>query len=179
MTQWANVLATGGAAAAGGALTGFSAIWAQVVTHRGTSKREREARREESLRKHLNLEQDTLLALQDALEEVSSLVARIRVGLIGDPMELATEAHGKIGRAMKLANRTRAIDAAKAAIWYCRLVYEAMGLDLGLVLDTNFLIEKSRAVEQAWTDAMWLTGEALRAPYSQIDDLEPPGWVKA
>jgi hypothetical protein len=73
MTAWASLLIPAGSAAAGGIVAGASAIWAQAVTQRGTSTREREARREAFILKRLDTERETLISLQDAIEEVGRI----------------------------------------------------------------------------------------------------------
>jgi len=62
MTEWANLLIPAASAAFGGLVGGGSAILTQVVTRRGTSSREQEARHDVFKVKRFEIERETLLA---------------------------------------------------------------------------------------------------------------------
>jgi hypothetical protein len=65
---------------AGALIGGAATVWSQIVTHRGTARREREAREHAFMIKRYEIERDTLLALQDALLAHSRVFLQVARG---------------------------------------------------------------------------------------------------
>lgn len=107
MTAWAPLLVPAGSAMVGALIGGGATIAGQLVTNGGTRKREREARRDAFQVKRFEIERDTLIALQDVIQDHHAawgLVA-VREHLDTPEWELMSNMGKKTTEATKLAAR--------------------------------------------------------------------------
>lgn len=119
MTAWAPLLVPAGSAAFGGLIGAGSAIWAQVITHRGTTAREREARLDAFKIKRFESERETLVALQDTIQEMHGLIARRYLsGKRPDEFDDNPRLNDLQAAINKLASRTLATEARASTLFY-------------------------------------------------------------
>jgi hypothetical protein len=113
MPTLTELLIPAGSALAGTFVGGTTTILSQVLTNRGTFKREREARKHAYELKRLEYERDTLLALSELINDHAQLLLHIKSGAEGFTTADATASYSKVAA---LAARTMNQEAAQLAV---------------------------------------------------------------
>ncbi|MEO3808075.1 hypothetical protein ABGB17_03645 [Sphaerisporangium sp. B11E5] len=126
MVESADLLIPAVSAVIGAIVGGGATIISQILTQRGTYKREREARRDAFQTRRFEIERDTLLALQDAVTKHSlTLSSYINGDLPADIRATDTDLLDDWREVVKLAHRVLDRDAAQAATEYCDVAHRA------------------------------------------------------
>ncbi|MFI6802624.1 hypothetical protein [Streptosporangium canum] len=92
MTDWASLLVPAGGVLLGGIVAGASAMWSQAITQKATHRREREAREHAFAVKRYEIDRDSLLQLQEAINAHYVALIKVATSLASDTllMEYAT-----------------------------------------------------------------------------------------
>lgn len=158
MGLWELVI--NGVTGLGGAFIGGRAsVKGQVTANSGALERDRQARQDADDLRRREIEQETLLALQDALGDHCKEFARVRAmqshGQIASSVELL-EHYATI---MKLAHRTLADTARDAALRYIQICQLSVGRPTS---ETETVNGADADVVDAFAKAQVEAGEALR-----------------
>lgn len=133
MTPWATMLIPAGSVVVGAAIAGGTAIGGQVFTHRGSSQREREARRDAFKVARFEIERETLLSLQEALLEHVKLVAHIMdLGELDELEDAANKAEDVVQSELRIVMLTsrclarEAVEAVETCLKQCKTIVQTL-----------------------------------------------------
>jgi hypothetical protein len=153
----ADLLIPAGSAVAGALVGGGTTIYSQMIAQSGTRVRDREARQDAFESRRFEIERDTLLALQDAVEaHRMTWSSHVNGELSPEARATDMELLNDWGKVVKLAHRVLDRDAAKAAEEYCVVANRAVKDPYG---------ERENII-RAYGDAQKAIGTAIRQdPY--------------
>lgn len=155
---------------AGALIGGGATVWSQTVTHRGTARREHEAREHAFKIKRYEIERDTLLALQDALLAHSRLFLQVAHGrpLPGrDETPTQLDLLDELSTISKLVARVLDDDARSLTEQYGVIAHEALKQGFGTDESANTVIS------DIYSKAQDAIGAALRRdPFSTGDPVK-------